>query len=349
MSQAFQKISEYKLMQEKYLQWIGIVILSLILPLINDFNPERSYWEELIPSLFFVIIYWQGCRAIMFYVRELYPEFHQNVQRIFIEVLFCLIYTSLIVIIIDVLILHYLFPILASPNKDESIFTAFKVPLIASLFIGSLYESTYFFEKWKITIREAEDLKRQHIQSQLQALKTQVNPHFLFNSLNTLVTIIPETPELAVKFTEKLSEVYRYILQNREQELISVKQELEFIDSYLFLLSIRFGKNLKIQIEIENAIQAKQIPPLTLQILVENAIKHNIVSQTKPLSVHIFVNPEGQLVVENNLQKKRTNEAEISTKFGLENIRKRYQYLSNQEIAIQETRTDFSVSLPLLS
>lgn len=157
------------------------------------------------------------------------------------------------------------------------------------------------------------------------ALKTQVNPHFLFNNLNTLCSIIPENPEQAVDFVQQLSKVYRHILEVKDEKSIPLKEEMAVLEAYAFLLKTRFGDNLEINMEVDPTKMEDMIVPLSLQLLMENAIKHNIVSQDKPLKIIVKV-IDGNLVVTNNLQKK--NQIIESTGIGLTNIRNRYKLIA---------------------
>lgn len=191
--------------------------------------------------------------------------------------------------------------------------------------------------------REA-GLKRAMVESQYEALKSQINPHFLFNSFNTLISIIEENPGLAVEFVEKLSDFYRSILQYREKEVISLQEEIELVQSYAFLLQRRYGKSLLLKVSING--EQGYVAPLTLQMLVENAVKHNIISRSKPLLIEILPEPEGYITVRNTLQKKLTREA--STGFGLQNIISRYLHLSELSPKVEESASHFSVSIPLI-
>ncbi len=190
--------------------------------------------------------------------------------------------------------------------------------------------------------REA-TLKREKIESQFEALKSQINPHFLFNSFNTLITIIEENPQMAVEFVEKLSDFYRSILQYREMEVISLKEEVELVKNYAFLLQKRFGNSLALH--VQNIDEQAYIAPLTLQILVENAVKHNIISKSRPLDIELNVS-DGYLTVSNNLQKKMA--LEVSTGFGLQSIVNRYALLIDKAVLIEEGETHFTVSIPII-
>lgn len=201
----------------------------------------------------------------------------------------------------------------------------------------------------RVTIENARQLfglQEENIISQFESLKAQVNPHFLFNSLNVLSSLIFIDQKKASKFVRQLSKVYRYVLEQKDMDTISLEKELPFIESYIFLLKTRFDQNLKVSLKIPEEKQKLNVAPMVIQLLIENAIKHNIVSKTKPLTIEI-TEKEDRLSVVNNLQLKSSTE--VSSKMGLNNIRKRYEYLSNKKIEIEETGEYFSVSIPLLS
>ena len=176
-------------------------------------------------------------------------------------------------------------------------------------------------------------------------MKNQVNPHFLFNSLNTLTGVVEQKPELSTSFIKKLSDIYRYVLEQSDQEMVPISKEMKFVDDYIFLLKMRFGEALKFNSNLSNENKI-QVVPLGLQILVENAIKHNIVSDDLPLKIEIYID-DTSLTVKNNLQKKKTIITEKEP-LGLENLRKRYEYLSNTSIEIITSESDFIVKLPLI-
>lgn len=184
-------------------------------------------------------------------------------------------------------------------------------------------------------------------QAQVQLIKSQINPHFLFNNLNVLSGMVIKNNPEANHFIEEFSKVYRYILSNQDKELVELKSELEFITPYLFLLQKRFDEGLVISINIPEHYKTWHVVPAALQMLIENAIKHNIVSRNKPLHIDIHANGSQTLVVKNNLQPRQM--VEPSTKIGLQNIKKRYELISGRDIDIKKTTTEFEVSLPLLN
>ena len=237
-------------------------------------------------------------------------------------------------------------------NQDHDVFSlSYILPnsainLSVAGVIGSVYENVYFFEQWRTSIKLNEELKNQQIRTQFEVLQNQMSPHFLFNSLNTLTTLINEDQEIATSFTEKLSEVYRYILQNKEKELVSLKEELEFVKAYIFLLQMRYPENLSVEFGISENHYSSSIAPLTLQMLVENAIKHNVISKAHPLHISIYVENGKSLVVKNNLKEKKS--IGKSTKTGLKNIKKRYAYFGKDNVDVIVTHQSFMVAIPLL-
>lgn len=303
---------------------------------------QESLWRDFLTSLVFTTIYWNGAFAIFMHFRKVYPSIKETPKRLALTLL------SLVTLLVvgDMLIC------LVLDLKEWSEVTSWthildKTPktLMAALIVGSIYENVYFFQQWSETIRVNEALKSQQIRTQFEVLQNQMSPHFLFNSLNTLNTLIAEDPNLAMEFNEKLSDVYRYILQHKEKELVELSHELKFVEDYLFLLKMRYPQNLHIQIDVGAEYLQHHIAPLTLQMLVENSIKHNVISRALPLFIEIFQQRD-HLVVRNNLQPKHV--LEKSTKTGLENIRKRYQYLTKKKIDITSDQNYFSVGIPML-
>lgn len=188
-------------------------------------------------------------------------------------------------------------------------------------------------------------LQNENLQSQFDVLRQQVNPHFLFNSLNVLTSLIKLEPDLAEKFTEHLSKVYRYVLENKDHDLVELRTELDFLEAYMFLLRIRFEEKIRVSIDLDERKYNWLILPLALQLLIENAIKHNSMSKRTPLTIRIFIDNEGFLIVENNLQERESFMA--STGVGLKNIRHRYALLDMPEPEFEKTKNSFIAKIPL--
>ena len=179
-----------------------------------------------------------------------------------------------------------------------------------------------------------------------ESLKNQVNPHFLFNSLNALTNLVYEDQDLAADFIRQLSKVYRYVLETRSKEVVSLETEMKFVESYLFLQHIRFDDKLRVEASV-SGFENRLLPPLALQMLLENAIKHNTIAKDEPLTISIRVE-EDMLVVKNNLQIKNIP-TEESSGMGLANIKARYEFLSDKPVVVEKTESYFRVKLPLLS
>jgi PAS domain S-box-containing protein len=190
------------------------------------------------------------------------------------------------------------------------------------------------------------NLQKENLQSQFDVLKQQVNPHFLFNSLNVLTSLIKLEPDLAEKFSEQLSKVYRYVLENKDNELVDLNTELNFLDAYIFLLNIRFVDKLRVNINISTDRRSDRIIPLAMQLLIENAIKHNIMSKSEPLSIDVFIDEDNFLNIINNLQERPSQL--VSTGVGLKNIQNRYLLLNNTEPVFEKTESHFIAKVPLV-
>ena len=221
----------------------------------------------------------------------------------------------------------------------------FAFGLRMNLFLNCVNAIYFYTERLRKTELEASQLKKSNMEAQFEALRTQINPHFLFNCLNALSTLVYRDADVSATFISQLSNVYRYLLYNQEKKLVTLQEELNFLDSYLYLLKIRFGENILIQQEITPEIESLHVPPASLQILIENAIKHNVVSSRNPLRIQLTAD-QGVVVVSNNLQEKTIKEE--STFIGLQNIRKRFAFLTDEPVKIEKSDTLFRVTLPLI-
>ena len=195
-------------------------------------------------------------------------------------------------------------------------------------------------------MKKVEHLEKENIAFQFETLRNQINPHFLFNSFNTLIAVIENDPQMAVAYVERMSDFFRHMLEYREQSLISLGEELEILESYYFLLKKRYQQNLQLEVLIDDKEKLRQIPPLTLQLLLENACKHNVISEDRPLKIQIEAGAE-ELVMTNSLQPKR--KPVVSTKLGLQNLRQRYALLTKKSLRIESDDTTFNVYVPLLT
>lgn len=240
------------------------------------------------------------------------------------------------------------------PEMIRMIITGFSdiEAVIDAINKGQVYR--YINKPWderemRMTIENARQLyglKKENIRSQFETLKNQVNPHFLFNNLNVLSSLIYLDQEKAGKFVRQLSKVYRYVLDFKDVDTISLQEELEFLKAYIFLLTTRFGDNLLVEWSLNDECRTCRIPPAVTQMLIENAIKHNVIAKNKPLTISILSDEGGYMTIRNTLQRKSS--VEPSSRTGLENIRKRYQFLTSKPVIIEETADSFTVKIPLL-
>jgi sensor histidine kinase YesM len=218
------------------------------------------------------------------------------------------------------------------------------ISLTITFFVSTFMHGRTFLINWRKTLVETEKLKKEHIEAQYETLKNQVNPHFLFNSLNVLTTLVHKDADLSEQFVRQLAHVYRYVLNSRDKEIVPLEEELQQLQAYIFLMKIRFGESLQVDFDTKSG-ENKYIAPLTLQMLVENALKHNEVSKLKPLHIAVYFEADF-IVVRNNLQLR--NRVAESTSVGLANIRARYSFLSTQKVLIEEENGFFTVKIPLV-
>ncbi len=251
---------------------------------------------------------------------------------------------------------RYEFVVTASQNNqfsstEQQASYAFRIrpPLyLQGWFIGAsillaILLGRYFLQKREGRLQKEALLLKDKVESQYETLKSQINPHFLFNSFNTLVTLIEENPKSAVTYVEKLADFYRSILQYREQDAVNLNEEIQVVKDYHFLLTQRYQDHL--QLDIAVLPQGKRVPPLVVQMLIENAVKHNVISRHHPLKISIYTEAD-YLVVENAIQPKLTKQP--STGFGLQNIRNRYALLSALPVKVEQDEQFFRISIPLV-
>ena len=331
------------------LMLIGIPLLSFIIPIVffgcRFSRPPYLTWDRYLITLGITAIIWIGNRYLLVYSRKKYPIFNDVRKRLVFQCAIMLVFTVVSNNALDWLV-DRIFKVHGEMiSNTDSLIHGNSAAVFCTIMIIAIYESIYFMHQLRYSVEETEKLKRESLNAELNALKTQVNPHFLFNNLNTLASVIPENPALAVAFVQQLSKLYRHILEVKDEQSILLKEELDVLKAYAFLLQTRFGNNLDVVIDVAAEKMKKRIVPLSLQILMENAIKHNIVSSDKPLKIEVTA-VNGRLVVSNNLQRK--NQVNESTGIGLDNIRNRYKLLGNSEVEVTENGSSFTVSIPLI-
>ena len=341
----FKNAKEYLGFDDRWLIAIGVPIVSVIVTLMIFgadiiYDGPRMCWFV---SAVYTSVYWFSMRYLIVLYHKKFSDYTFNVDRLFwITVRIVIIYFSI------EFILGFLFHrVDMDLHKvvEENYLSVNITTALLILLMFFLYEGIYYFNKSRLIEIEKNNLEKITAEQRLSTLRNQVNPHFLFNSLNTLVTMIPEEPDTAIEFVQKLSSSYRNILEVRDEKLIPIRQELNALESYIYLLKTRFQGKVHIYNTIPEEVKDHFILPVSLQILIENAVKHNITSSSKPLKVEVYTD-DGYIIVKNNLQKKMQNYS--STKLGLSNIRSRYKLLAAQEIKVIESEEHFIVKLPII-
>jgi two-component system, LytTR family, sensor kinase len=329
----------------------GIPLVSVLVTMIFFGLPVNSAVacsvNNLVPAYISTAIFWIGDRWITIRMRKIFPFAHQTMKRLWIQGTLIVIYTAIMAYFLQHNKDLFDHSHLGIPLQHPSYMKSFVACMFATVPISAIYEAGYYIHHWKKSIAETERLAHTSTRSQLEALRNQVNPHFLFNSLNTLASIIPDQPENAVQFTLKLSHVYRSILDIRDKQAVTVEEELAFLENYIYLCKTRFDKSITFEISISDEARKQFLVPLTLQMLLENAIKHNIVSQRKPLHVQVYNEGNNFICMRNNVQEKSTEVEGTGT--GIRNIRERYMLTFGLPVVIEHSAEAFIAKLPIIS
>ncbi len=304
-----------------------LVLLLILLPLTLIMNSGIfgsryfSEWKILLTAtlltpvaftLFFIL-----CGGVAVFMKKRFPDEEQTGKKLGFMIGSFLLMTGLFLVLLfrgyeKISFLNYSF-------YEQGFVWAYIGLGIINIFLTFLFEGISRFENWKASMKETEQLRKSYKQSQLQALKSQVNPHFLFNSLNSLSSLISEEGDEAEKFLDEMTKVYRYMLRNDVDQLVAVGTELKFLESYLYLLKARYGDGLLVNIEVDEKDKEKHIPPLTLQVLIENAFTQNTISKSNPLKINIHSGADEAITVCNNVQAKMMTET-TDRESGLDNL-----------------------------
>jgi hypothetical protein len=326
------------------------LILILIGNVLSLFTLERDLWslEIFLRNCLFCIGIgypaWKGMMFITLLLERKFPWLKQPIKRMVYQML------PLFIFFILIIVLGMSLWIIVSEDLEFAtaageMIPSLKVALIfmfLSLLTGN---AVLFFRNWKKATIQQEELKRAHLALQYQSLKDQVRPHFLFNSLSSLATLINTDADKATLFVHKLADVYRYVLEQREVELVPLKKELKFLEDYIYLQKIRFGDSLQVEYSLD-LDQTRMVIPLSLQMLVENAIKHNEVSGEHPLIIEILSTEQGHVIIRHKLRKIELTEK--SPGMGLENLRKQVTFFSDDSLLVQEESESFIVRIPTI-
>ena len=334
-----------KVWQKELVEIFLIFLLGCAMAFAFNWDLFRAPWSSIkwiVPySGLMWVFFWKGNQYLVDFWNKRISWLEQPVKRFTVGLITVLIYTPLISILLGEA--YSLIPGIEVNWGSENVIVALVITFLITFFLFA----RKFLQNWRQAAVDTEKLKREQMTTKYESLKNQVNPHFLFNSLNALTNLVYENQDTAARFIRKLSQVYRYVLDTQSQEVVSLERELSFVNSYLFLQKIRFEEKLKVNINVEG-YEKQMVTPIAVQMLLENAIKHNTVAEEEPLTVDIYIENGNTLVVKNNLQKK-TIPTEESSGMGLANVKARYEFLSEKPVEVIESDSEFMVKLPLLS
>ena len=330
-----------------YIFFIAALISASFLAYLVYYEEVESFYIVALAWVVTVILLlWFGNRYLYFVLDKRIPWMSSRTSsRFFIQLVASTLYT-----LCCINTTYYLFKISTNglpPDLTQMIVLNI-YGLLFTIPVLSINFGIYFMMQWKKAQLQANELKEENLQAQLNSLRMQLDPHFLFNNLNMLASLIDKDRDEAQDFLDKFADVYRYVLQYKKEELVPLSTELKFIQAYCYLLKKRFSDGVIIDItDMPDVISNRCIPPLALQMLMENAVKHNIISRDTPLQIRVYPEGDQWIIVENTYQP-LPKQGMLKLESGLENIRKRYQYLSALQINVSCDNEIFKVDLPLL-
>jgi sensor histidine kinase YesM len=342
-------MNKHKVLRDGTVRLVGIPTLGILIPNLAGLITNRFYRSiELVGNyLYFITVFflvWEGNIRLMYFIREKYPWTRGSYHKIIIALfLVNVIYSGLI----SALLLKAWRVWSREPGDDNGpLMNAVFLFVIAACFIANIYEILFLNREKEQNESRVEQLNIAKAQAELEALKNQIDPHFIFNSLNTLSFLITRDPKSARRYNDTLALVYRYILANRERDLVLLREEIDFIGNYFYLLKIRFAESISMAIEITDlSAENFLIPPISMQTLIENAIKHNEFSEATPLAIAVSISSD-YVIVSNIMH--RADQPLPSSKIGLRNLDNRYKLITKRNIIIENNFESFIVKLPII-
>lgn len=334
-------------LKDRYFRVAGIPISAILVMLLYNLLTANREIRWVITDFLFLLFVaagmWFGNVKIQYLLRAYLFNIHNIAARLLTRYALTIFISFLLSLVLFNLWNHLLHDAVYAAN---SILTLQTISVLISLQVSSIYEIVYLHKERETDIVKIERTEKSKIQAQLDSLKSQVDPHFIFNSLNTLSYLISQNQQSARLFNDTLARVYRYILIKKEKDLVLLKEEIEFASNYFYLLKIRYQEGLKMTIAIDDIVSENYLlPPLSVQILIENAIKHNHFTEKVPLNIQVTV-IKNQVTVTNN---RNIKQFEIqSSQIGLKNLSERYLLITDQHITVEDGKDNFTVVLPLL-
>lgn len=314
----------------------------------NKYCPEGGFWANMAQTTAFSLLVTFCLFIINIFINNkgnelLFGRVTEG-MRIFVTVIVSLIASNIAIYLLWLFFDNQFFH-LPEEGQAERIFTNQILATVLVIIVDLIIEVDCYVKKLRESMEKQAHLEKEFIRAQLESLKTQISPHFLFNSFNALQSLIDQSPEQARAFIQELARVYRYVLDKKDEMVVPVRDEIAFIRSFLFLNHIRFGNSLTADIQLSDKDQDGFIPPLTLQLLVENAIKHNVISQSRPLHIEVY-REGGQIIVRNNLQ--RRSDASPLSGIGQSNLTARYELICDRKPIFTMTADSYIAQVPVL-
>jgi two-component system, LytTR family, sensor kinase len=329
---------------DKWILVIGIPLVAFFVPFFFGSKlSDPNYFRWLLISFVTTVISWLATRQVVGLIWQIFPWEKNALLHIFIGLLMIIAF-SLFSTFINYFLTRW---ILHRGHDLWHEMRTIRIGLFIVVFIIQLiYEAIFLFYKWKQELLRAADLEKENLRSKFDALKNHINPHFLFNSMGTLASLIRTDPVKAEKYVAEFSGIYRYLLEVNSNDLVTLGEELAFIDSYMFLQKIRFGDGFKYSNSVEKRFHSSFILPLTLELLVENALKHNKTSSSSPLEIDVFVDGNRNLLIVRNSYQLRNNAETTGT--GLKNLEERYLSFLDKAIRHFADESHFYAEIPLI-
>ncbi|QIA06957.1 sensor histidine kinase [Draconibacterium halophilum] len=322
------------------------IIAVLILHFISYVTLVPKGFDEKIPFVIYLVIIlsFNGAAELQIALDNILERFLPVPKKIKLRLFLQIGVGMLFLYVAHRIIMYFVEPKLTLDDSRSGVIMGMITGLVFVQMVANSLTIARFTQKWFDSQEQIAEMKREKLRMDYNSLQDQLNPHFLFNNLSVLKSLIIYNPEVAVVFTENFTDVYRYVLQSKDKRLVKLADEMDFMKAYSALHKERLGDGIEIENLVADSILDKDIAPLTGQLLIENAIKHNITSRETPLQIKLFVEDD-YLVVSNNLNRRA---ASYSTKTGLKNLVKRYEILTEKEIAVQYDEKYFEVKVPLL-
>ena len=335
-------------LNDHLIRLIGIPGFGVIIPIVTGLLDGLSwrtpeYWLSYLYFIAMSGLIWQGNRYLLFRTRQRFTWFDRPIEKLILLVFNNVFYTAPVTIAM----LCVWYSTMGIPKVDWSVVQIVTlINIICVLFVTHVYETVFMLKEQQHEQLKNEQLQRAKAEAELIALKNQVDPHFMFNSLNTLTFLIQNNPKLALEFTENLAEIYRYILSQKDRSFVLLEDELEFTHKYTDLLHLRFGNALLVRKEFADTCEKDfLIPPTSVFMAFENAVKHNEISEQYPMSIIVDVRDE-QLIISNSVRQRMN--VQHSSNIGLKNLDERFKLLTGRNIKAERAADLFQVSMPLV-